>query len=205
MIEKYIRNTYDQIFINPILNILYKNSKWTPNKITILSLIFGIFGGILIVLRWQWCALLSILISGYLDSLDGSLARKIKKSTEIGTMLDIVSDRIVEFAIMLGLYVVHPQGRAIATLFMLGSSYICVTSFLTVGIFSRNQSQKSFNYDVGFMERPEAFLFFILMLWLPNYFLWFAWIYVFFVLLTAVLRLRNFFMVFGGNHVRDES
>lgn len=47
----------------------------------------------------------------------------------MGTILDIIFDRIVEFAIIFGLFTVDPVHRAGIALFMLGSILICVTSF----------------------------------------------------------------------------
>lgn len=69
-------------------------------------------------------------------------------------------DRVVEFVVVLALWFVAPQQRGLWCLLMLGSMLLCITSFLVVGIFSENQSQKSFHYSSGLMERAEAFSFF---------------------------------------------
>lgn len=101
-------------------------------------------------------------------------------------------DRIVEFSAVLALYLFDPQHRATLTILMLGSILLCITSFLVVGIFSNNTSQKSFYYSPGIMERAEAFLFFIVMTLFPDYFNFLAAVFCFLVCLTALIRLFEF-------------
>ena len=67
-----------------------------------------------------------------------------------------------------------------------------MTSFLVVGIFSENKSQKGFHYSPGLMERPEAFLFFAMMMLLPTLFSALALLFTFLVFLTAGLRVLEF-------------
>jgi len=138
-------------------------------------------------------ACLFLLLSGYLDSLDGAYARLTSKTSQKGAVLDIISDRIVELAIVIGLYLLHPEIRDLAIVLMLGSMFLCITSFLVVGIFNQNDGQKSFHYSPGIIERPETFLFFIAMIFLPQFFSLLAFIFVCLVLLTAFVRLRQFF------------
>ena len=85
--------------------------------------------------------------------------------------LDISSDRLVEFAIVFGLLIIDPSTRAIPAALMLGSILVCVTTFLIVGMFTDNHTQKSFFYDVGLMERAEAFFVFCVNDYLSSTFL----------------------------------
>ena len=75
---------------------------------------------------------------------------------------------------------------------MLGSILLCITSFLVVGIFTPNHSSKSFHYSPGLIERAEAFLFFIVMIFVPYYFTFFAFLFATLVALTALIRLWQF-------------
>ncbi|MBA3660152.1 MAG: CDP-alcohol phosphatidyltransferase family protein [Gammaproteobacteria bacterium] len=135
---------------------------------------------------------LMILLSGCCDILDGALARYLKQVTPLGAVIDIVMDRCVEFAVIFGLWLIQPELRAGLCLFMLGSILLCVTSFLVVGIFTPNQSTKSFHYSVGIIERPEAFIFFILMIIFPLFFTLLAIMFSLLVLLTTALRIVEF-------------
>lgn len=124
--------------------------------------------------------------------LDGSLARHQNKTSPIGAALDITADRLVEFAIILGLFLIDPHKRGLLCLLMLGSVLLCITTFLVVGIFSENQSEKGFHYSPGLMERTEAFAFFALMMLFPIYFTPLAAIFSALTFFTAGKRLYEF-------------
>ena len=158
MIETHLRNTYQKICIDPLLRVR-SFQKVSPIVMTVVGGIVGV--GVLpaLALSLPFLALVFLVFSGYLDTLDGSLARHQQKTTPHGAALDIVSDRAVEFAIILGLYCMDPVSRGLPAILMLGSVLICVTSFLIVGMFTENSSEKSFHYSPGLVERAEAFLF----------------------------------------------
>lgn len=75
---------------------------------------------------------------------------------------------------------------------MLSSVLLCITSFLVVGIFSQNTTEKSFYYSPGLIERFEAFLFFSLMMFLPGIFSYLAYAFSGLVLMTALIRMAQF-------------
>ncbi|MEQ1789119.1 MAG: CDP-alcohol phosphatidyltransferase family protein [Rickettsiales bacterium] len=187
MLETYIRSHFQRVLIDPIAKVLAQH--FSPNQITIFSLITGLFAALCIALGWNLLACGLLLLSGYLDMLDGTVARMTGRSTAFGTMLDIMCDRTVEWAVIMGLYAVEPSTRGWLCLLMLGSVLIVVTSFLVAGIFVKNDGNKSFNYTPSLMERPEAFLFFMLMIFLPAWFVWLAVFFVVLVLYTAALRM----------------
>ncbi|MCH9745071.1 MAG: CDP-alcohol phosphatidyltransferase family protein [Gammaproteobacteria bacterium] len=195
MLEAYVRPLYQKIFVNPIMLFLDKFTDCDPNQITYFSMFCGIFSAVSIMLHWPMLGLALLLLSGYCDSLDGSYARRKGVTSPHGAVLDIVGDRVVEFCIMFALFKLAPASRAIPAFFMLGSSLLCVTSFLVVGIFSENQTSKSFYYSRGIIERPEAFIFFALMIVLPHWFIPLAWAYTALVLLTAFIRVNQFMRV----------
>lgn len=131
-------------------------------------------------------------LSGFCDTLDGSLARAKNLSSPRGAVLDIVSDRLVELAILIGLYLYAPQERGLLVIGMLGGAFLCVTTFLVVGIFQENHSEKSFHYSPGIMERTEAFIFFSLMILLPPFFASLAILFIGLTSLTAFIRITQF-------------
>lgn len=191
MIEKNFRKMYQQICVGPLI-ALPGLRKMEPSLFTGMACVFGVIVLPLLFYGWNLFALLTLALSGYLDTFDGSLARLQGRSSSKGAALDIVSDRIVEFAVVLGLFAVDPERRALPALFMLGSILICVTSFLIVGMFSKNQSEKSFYYSPGLIERAEAFLFFGLMIVFPTLFIPVAYLFSVLVFLTALIRIIQF-------------
>lgn len=164
-----------------------------PHAITLAGCLVGIAICPLLMMHWTGWAVMALLLTGLLDTLDGAVARYFKLTSPQGAVLDIFCDRVVEFSILMGLYAVDPETRAIPVLFMLGSVLLCITSFLVVGIFTGNDSCKSFFYSPGLIERAEAFGFFFLMIFWPSLFTTLAWIFSLLVFLTALIRLWQFF------------
>lgn len=192
MLEAKLRPQLQTKFVDPIAKAISKNKFTTPNKLTLLGALTGIM--IIPCLWYQntFFAITFLCISGILDVLDGSVARIKNSTSTIGTVYDIVSDRLVELAIIFALFIVSPEARAIPCLFMLGSILLCVTSFLVVGIFSNNDTHKSFYYSPGLIERFEAFIFFAVMIALPDIFIPLAYVFSGLTILTTIIRLVEF-------------
>lgn len=192
MIEPYIRPLYQYLLGDPLARLMGK--VLSPNTVTLLAIFFGISIIPALVYEQIILALVFLSLSGLLDALDGTIARLYQKSSAYGTVLDIIGDRIVEFAIILGLFSISPETRALDCLIMLGSILICVTSFLVVGIFTENDSHKGFHYSPGLIERLEAFIFFATMIFFSDLFPFLAHLFSCLVFLTAFLRISEFKM-----------
>lgn len=189
MLESILRPTYQTYIVNPNL---WWARKYSPKTITSTACITGVLAGLSLAFGSSLLATIFLLLSGFLDTLDGTVARIENKTSDIGSILDIVSDRIVELALMCGLFAIDPHNRSGFVLAMLGSCYLCITSFLVVAIFASNESSKGFHYSRGLMERAEAFIFFILMIWFPSGFNVFAVTFSSLVLLTSYLHIKKF-------------
>ena len=196
MLENRIRSQFQAIFVTPIAQIFSKICH--PNQVTVIALFIGIFSAVALAFDLKTVAILLLLLSGYLDILDGAIARINAQSSPFGTMLDILSDRFVESAIIIALVCRQPE-LALVGLFMLSAMLLCVSSFLIAGIFSSEASQKSFYYSSGLMERAEAFIFFILMILLPSLAFYLGIIFTILVLWTAVVRLYEFYKMTKKN------
>jgi len=186
MLEARYRHHLDRYMVEPFLP--YLKRVLTPDQLTGLSLIWGLIAASAVALKWPTLATAALLLSGFADMLDGALARHIQRTGPFGCCLDIVTDRIVEGTIILGFFAANSQ-NAWACLLMLFSTLLCVTSFLVVGLFIPNSSEKSFHYSSGLIERFEAFVFFIVMVWLPQEFNVLAVTYIVLVLWTTGYRL----------------
>ncbi len=165
--------------------------KVSANIITASAVFMGILSAYLIAAGWPWLALIILWVSGYLDVLDGTLAR-LGEASPVGAVFDILADRVVESAIIVGLFLVAPHARGGLCLLMLACVLLCVTSFLVVGVFVENDSNKSFHYSPGLIERAEAFIFFSLMILLPRYFGILSLSFSLLVLVTTVIRVLEF-------------
>lgn len=190
MIDSKFRNLYEKHVISLLLKVSFIK-RLSPHSLTILALFVGISTAPLLAFHLNKTAIAALIFSGLLDTLDGSIARFQHISSPKGAVLDITSDRAVEFSFILGLYLLDPS-RGLFCLFMLGSVLLCITSFLVVGIFSKNDSQKSFYYSPGMIERTEAFAFFIACIAFPNYFVFLSISFSILVLVTAMKRIIDF-------------
>ncbi len=191
MLNYYFQTHYQRFLLDPILK--YVNLRCSPVQITLLAGLIGLLVFPALKLQLPLLATALLLISGFLDTLDGALARKLGATSDWGAALDIIVDRVVELTIILALFSLDPSRRGWVCLLMLGSVLLCMTSFLIVGIFTRNETAKSFYYSPGLMERAEAFIFFCLMIWFPAHINGLAILFICLTLWTALVRVKQFY------------
>lgn len=191
MIDSYLRTPFQSLFVDPIIPRLLRFNI-SSHVYTWVGLAMGIMIVPALYFDQPFFALALLVLSGYFDVLDGSVARAHHAASPVGAVFDIVADRTVETAVIIGLYFVDPTERSFLCLLMLGSAFICVTSFLVVGIFLENEGEKGFHYSPGIMERTEAFLFFAFMIVFPSCFTIFAILFCFLVVMTACIRIWQF-------------
>jgi len=102
------RNKIKQIISNylsrPIVLLLSK-TKTTPNHLTIIGLILSALSAILISQNLMISGALILLFSGFLDLLDGEMARTNKLASKSGAVLDSICDRIGETLIFIGILI----------------------------------------------------------------------------------------------------
>lgn len=190
MLEAYCRDAFDSYFVAPVVRLL--GDRCPPLYATLMAILAGVISAFFIYCDAVWPACIFLMFSGYLDVLDGALARALQQTSRWGTVLDIVGDRLVEWIIFVGLWAQAPLMRGGYIVFMLGATLVCVTSFLVVGLFSENNSKKGFHYSPGLIERAEAFIFFFLMILFSSLFWLLAILYGILVFYTAFIRLYDF-------------
>jgi phosphatidylglycerophosphate synthase len=74
-----------------------------PNTVTTLSLLISCLAALAFSLKLPLIGALGILGSGFVDMLDGAVARATNTATRFGAVYDHVLDRYAEFAILLGI------------------------------------------------------------------------------------------------------
>lgn len=177
---------YIQPTIEIIANIFLKLGL-KANHITFLAFIVGIISSITFYFENNLIAVIILWISGLLDAVDGTMARK-TITTPFGTILDITFDRIVEISIIV-VTALRFSSNSFLLLILLSSIIISMTVFLTVGALSDKQSEKSFYYQPGLAERTEGFIFFSLMMIFNNYINIIVIIFSLAILYTAIQRI----------------
>lgn len=157
-------------YVQPVIKLganLFMKIGFSANDVTVLALILGILSGVFIYLKMPIASLILLWGSGYLDAVDGSIAR-VKGSTLFGTVMDVTFDRIVEIALIVGIAFRYPD-QQLNLIILTCSIIISMTIFLTTGVMSDKISEKSFYYQTGLAERTEGFVMFSLMIAFSQY------------------------------------
>jgi archaetidylinositol phosphate synthase len=166
-------DTHARKYVQPSID---KTARWllerdrTPDQVTILALVVGLGASVFYIMGYPVLAVVFLWMSGYLDAVDGTMARY-TKSSPFGTVMDITFDRLVEIGIILAIAFVYPE--VIWPLLLLSVSIIfSMTIFLVVGAVSEKAGVKSFYYQAGAAERTEGFILFSIMLLFPEFLFW---------------------------------
>jgi archaetidylinositol phosphate synthase len=136
--------------VNYVAQLIAK-TRMSPNTLTLLSLVVVVAGLPMVVITRRGLVLAAVVIlSGFLDVLDGAVARVLKASTARGALLDSLIDRVCEalyavYALILGL------DPLVVTVFLFLS---LITSYLR----SRGESLGVSLMGVGLMERAERLI-----------------------------------------------
>jgi len=164
MIDTKMRSTFQ-----PIINHLAKPFVFmgiSPNTVTAFAFCIGVLSGALVGFGLLIPAFALLWLSGLLDVLDGTVARLTKRSSPVGAYLDLILDRMVEAAVILGFAVFMPGIQLIGLIF-LTSVIFNFTTFIVAGSLFPNKGEKSMHYDIGIAERTETFIVFSLMMLFP--------------------------------------
>ncbi len=112
----------------------------SPNMATLLTTLLGFLAALLLF----WSPKIAVLLyqlSSMLDGMDGEIARASLRESPFGGWLDSVLDRFVDFAFLLGLYLIlkpaYPWQQTIALLAFFGSVMVSYTSERYKGAFGR--------------------------------------------------------------------
>lgn len=163
-------DTHCRKYIQPLIGVgadIAMKLGLTANGVTIIAMLLGLLSGVLVALGFNIVAVLVLWFSGYLDAVDGTIARKTKSSSPFGTVMDITFDRMVEGAVILGVAYKYTEFSFIS-LVLAVSIIISMTIFLTTGPLAENKGEKTFYYQAGLAERTEGFLMLSLMMLLKE-------------------------------------
>ncbi len=187
-VRKYIQTSMD--VVAKYSGLIYLH----PNMVTTLALIFGLASALLLGLGYNITAFILLWVSGTLDVLDGTVARLTKKSSKFGAYLDLIFDRIVEAAIILGLFFLAPQYPLTYMLFFV-SVIFNFSTFMLAGTLFTNTGVKSMHYDVGIAERTETFIVFSIAMLFPSHILIILNVFNALIFVTGIIRMIRIGMI----------
>lgn len=172
-----------------ILGDILKKIPLSPNHITILSILLALIAGIFIFYHLFLLGILLFLIAGFLDVIDGAIARAKGMVTQFGGFLDGVSDRFVEaiflFSLMFyDLPVVYIDSKI--WLGMLIFAGTCMPSFVRAYAEHKHVVDHETAIKMGgIFERSERIITLVIGL-LVGYLISWEW-FIYFVILSIIL------------------
>lgn len=190
-------DTHCRKYVDPIIERTSDRCirlRLSANKVTIAAFVTGALSAVSLISGMRILSVALLWFSGFLDAVDGSIARKLNQSSPWGTLMDITFDRIVEILVILGLGYLYPYSR-FSLMLLLSSIIISMTVFLTVGALTEKSGKKSFYYQAGLMERTEGFIMSTIMILFPGRLTTLSLIYFLLILFTAFQRLREAYRI----------
>jgi CDP-diacylglycerol--glycerol-3-phosphate 3-phosphatidyltransferase len=130
-----------------------------PNMLTFFGMLVNFWAAVMFAAGLFGSAASLIFLAGFLDMLDGQVARREKRVTAFGGFLDSTLDRYSDMALYMGLLVFYARhGR---------TAYVVLAAAATAGSvmvsYARARAESLIpTCKVGFMERPERVVLLIL-------------------------------------------
>jgi CDP-diacylglycerol--glycerol-3-phosphate 3-phosphatidyltransferase len=130
-----------------------------PNALTFFGMLVNFWAAVMFAAGLFGSAASLIFLAGFLDMLDGQVARRGKRVTAFGGFLDSTLDRYSDMALYMGLLVFYARhGR---------TAYVVLAAAATAGSvmvsYARARAESLIpTCKVGFMERPERVVLLIL-------------------------------------------
>jgi len=111
----------------------------TPNFLSWAGFILALGAAALIVTGYPLAAGIVVLVAGFFDILDGALARRTKRVTPFGAVLDATLDRLSEGVILLAILAVYAIQPSLLGVLLVGAALI--SSQLVSYIRARAEAQ----------------------------------------------------------------
>jgi phosphatidylglycerophosphate synthase len=208
MLDAAIRPHIDK----PLAVVAKQAVAWgvSANTATVLAFALGIAAAALVAAQLYWPALALLLVSRFLDGLDGAIARQ-TQLTDLGGYLDITLDFIVYAAVVFAFALADPVRNALAAAFLTTSFMAPAATFLAYAIFAQKhgitteiRGAKSLYYLGGLTEGFETILTLCLMCAFPDWFAVFAVVYGVMCWITGGTRIAVAVQTFGARLPREE-
>ncbi|MDX1511010.1 MAG: CDP-alcohol phosphatidyltransferase family protein [Nitriliruptorales bacterium] len=174
-----------------------------PNVVTFLGLALALASAVAAA-RTAWpVALVLWLASRAMDTLDGPVARALDRDSELGGLLDIISDFVAYGAFVVGCGIGVPDAR-VACLVLLATYYVNGATFLAYssmverrGLTDDLADDRSLVFLRGLAEGSETVVAHSLMASFPTALVTIAWVFAGAVAVTILQRLARAVRVLG--------
>lgn len=151
-------------FILSLYRCVFRNTFLAPNTISVTGTLFGFLAAILVFFERPVMGAVSLLIAGFLDVLDGAVARGSGQVTRFGGFFDSVLDRYTDLCVMgavMFVYVRHNDfDHALIT-------FIAALGTALIPYARARAEAASVECKTGILERPERTALILVGLFIP--------------------------------------
>lgn len=161
-----------------------------PNTMTILGLVGNIVAALLIALGYMTIGGILVVVMGFIDTLDGTMARLRGMPSEFGAFVDSVTDRYSELVIFAGLiYYFLSTGDGLSALV----TYFAASGSVLVSYVRARAASVGMDTKVGFLSRFERYLVIAptLIFSIPMVGVWIIAVFANFTALQRILDVRR--------------
>jgi phosphatidylglycerophosphate synthase len=176
----------------------------SADVVTVTGFALGMVAAALIASQLYWAGLAALLLSRFMDGLDGAVARQ-TKLTDVGGYLDITLDFIFYASAVFAFALADPARNALAAAFLTTSFMAPAATFLAYAIFAAKHNittdirgSKSLYYLGGLTEGSETIFTLCLMCAFPDWFALIAVVYGVMCWITAGTRIAAAVATFGA-------
>lgn len=146
-----VRKAAANYLTQPAVKLLAK-TPITPNSITWCGFLLSVGAAVLVVTGHLFAAGWVVLVAGFLDMLDGALARLTNQATRFGAVLDSTLDRLAEAAVLLSLLVLYARGQLVAQSLLVG---VALLGSVMVSYLRAKVEALGIECKVGLFTRAE--------------------------------------------------
>lgn len=157
-----VRKATTSYLTEPTVRLLARTAI-TPNAITWVGFVLAIGAAVLIAGGYLISAGLVLLVAGFLDTLDGALARYTNRVTRFGAVLDATLDRLSEGALLLGVMAFFVGEEETIGVLLAGGALL---ASLAVSYVRAKAEASGFECRVGFFTREGRVLMLVVGLFL---------------------------------------
>ncbi len=157
--RKSLKKIYEPI------GILFAKTHITPNVITVISVIVGIFAAMAFYNHKPLTGAVLLFMSGFFDLMDGIVARETEKSSKFGAVFDWLADKFVDGIVLfsIGMAYSTPAVTILAVVSSMLHTFIKPVAYAEIGFENREKGKIEDPLEgIGFFGRPESILVLIL-------------------------------------------
>ena len=156
------RKTLSYYLTVPAVRVLARTPV-TPNAITWSGFVLAVGAAALIAFGHLFAAGWVVLLAGFLDIVDGALARESGRVTRFGGVLDSTLDRLSEAVLLIGILLLYAADQSLLPVLLVG---LCLAGSFLVSYVRARAEAIGLQCQVGVFTRGERVVALVLGLWL---------------------------------------